>query len=115
MGDLFVLRRPGAEREKPTLVGPPVVDGGLVAAGGRTAVGSAAVGAIFGARRARSGGNLMGSPPGQFIYLFEGQRHHGTACCYRASDAIALPWLIDRGEDGGGIFSRTSLYVKELV
>ena len=45
-------------------------------------------------RRRRSGGSLMGSPPGQFIYLFEGQRHHGAARRYRASDAIALPRII---------------------
>ena len=52
-------------------------------------------------RQARSGGSLMGSPPGQFIYLFEGQGHHSAARRYRASDAIALPRMIDRGEDGG--------------
>ena len=50
----------------------------------------------------------MGSPPGQFIYLFEGQRHHGAARRYRASDAITLPRMIDRGEDGGYFFLRTN-------
>ena len=47
MGGLFVLRRPGTEQEEPTLVGPPVADGVRVVAGGRTAIRSAAVGAIF--------------------------------------------------------------------
>ena len=116
---LFILRCPGAEREKPTLVGPSVVDDGRVycwwAGVDVTIVGSAAVGDICWVRRwARSGGSLLGAPPGRFIYLFYGR----PTTALPATRRLWIPspcreWLI-AAKTVGYCFRKRTTYINEL-